>query len=78
MEVKRYVPPFLKHGRTKKPPIAVPKGTVRVGTSVDVKLSIWSFMDSSHVYILDFVHGGRMEDYTRMNKTTAVQETNGQ
>eukprot|EP00957_Ditylum_brightwellii_P103391 7878557-Ditylum_brightwellii.AAC.1 len=26
MEVKRYVPPFLKQGKTKKPMIAVPKG----------------------------------------------------
>eukprot|EP00957_Ditylum_brightwellii_P128126 9772310-Ditylum_brightwellii.AAC.1 len=73
MEVKRYVPPFLKHGKTQKPTIAVPKGMVRAGTSVDGKLSIWSFMDSSLVYILNSVHGGRMEDYPRMNKTTGVQ-----
>eukprot|EP00957_Ditylum_brightwellii_P020550 1549383-Ditylum_brightwellii.AAC.1 len=33
MEVKRYVPPFLKHGKIKKPTQAVPKGTVRAGTS---------------------------------------------
>eukprot|EP00957_Ditylum_brightwellii_P035699 2707090-Ditylum_brightwellii.AAC.1 len=68
MEVKRYVPPFLKHGKTKNPMVAVPKGTVRAGSSVDRKLFIWSFMDSSLVYALDSVHGGRMEDYTRMNK----------
>eukprot|EP00957_Ditylum_brightwellii_P119006 9076435-Ditylum_brightwellii.AAC.1 len=27
MEVKRHVPPFLKHRKTKKPTQAVPKGT---------------------------------------------------
>eukprot|EP00957_Ditylum_brightwellii_P164860 12551468-Ditylum_brightwellii.AAC.1 len=77
MEVKRYVSPFLKHGKTKKPTIAVPKGTIRAGTSVDGKLSICSFMDSSIVYILDSVYSGRMEDYTRMNKTTGIWEING-
>eukprot|EP00957_Ditylum_brightwellii_P013627 1028046-Ditylum_brightwellii.AAC.1 len=70
MEVKRYVTPFLKHGKAKKPTQAVPKGTVRAGTSVDGKLSIWSFMDSSLVYILDSTHSGKMEDYSRMNKET--------
>eukprot|EP00957_Ditylum_brightwellii_P069449 5273594-Ditylum_brightwellii.AAC.1 len=40
IEVKRYVPSFLKHGKTKKPTQAVPKGTVRAGTSVGGKLSI--------------------------------------
>eukprot|EP00957_Ditylum_brightwellii_P122038 9307029-Ditylum_brightwellii.AAC.1 len=29
MEMKRYVPPFLKHEKAKKTRIAVPKGTVR-------------------------------------------------
>eukprot|EP00957_Ditylum_brightwellii_P146262 11136485-Ditylum_brightwellii.AAC.1 len=28
MEVKRYVPPCLKHGKTKKPTIAVTKGNI--------------------------------------------------
>eukprot|EP00957_Ditylum_brightwellii_P203154 15333452-Ditylum_brightwellii.AAC.1 len=78
MEVKSYVSPFLKHGKTKKPTVAVPKGMVRAGTSVDGQLSILSFIDSSLVYILVSVHGDRMEDCTRMNKTTGVQETNGQ
>eukprot|EP00957_Ditylum_brightwellii_P149625 11393370-Ditylum_brightwellii.AAC.1 len=58
--------------------VAVPKRMVRTGTSVDGKLSIWSFMDNSLVYVLDSVHGGRVEDYTRMNKTTGIHETNGQ
>eukprot|EP00957_Ditylum_brightwellii_P070043 5319802-Ditylum_brightwellii.AAC.1 len=61
MEVKRYVLPFLRH--EKKPMVAVPKGTVRAGTRVDGKLSIWSFMDRSLVYVLDPVHSGRMEDH---------------
>eukprot|EP00957_Ditylum_brightwellii_P019213 1448335-Ditylum_brightwellii.AAC.1 len=56
MEIKRYIPPFFKYGKTKKPTQAVPEGTVRAGTSVDGKLSIWSFMDSSLVYILDSIH----------------------
>eukprot|EP00957_Ditylum_brightwellii_P000503 39043-Ditylum_brightwellii.AAC.1 len=78
MEVKRYVLPLLKHGKTKKPTQAVPKGIVRAGTSVDGKLSNWSFMDSSLVYILDLIHGGKMEDYSRMNKETCVCDTTGQ
>eukprot|EP00957_Ditylum_brightwellii_P046167 3502932-Ditylum_brightwellii.AAC.1 len=56
MEIKRCVPPLLKHGKIKKPTQAVPKGTVRADSSVDRKLSIWSFMDSSLVYILDLIH----------------------
>eukprot|EP00957_Ditylum_brightwellii_P079176 6021754-Ditylum_brightwellii.AAC.1 len=78
MEVKRYVPPFLKHGKTKKPTQAVSKETVRAGTSADGKLSIWSFMDSSLVYILDSIHGRKMEDYLRMNKKAGVCDTTGQ
>eukprot|EP00957_Ditylum_brightwellii_P120514 9194677-Ditylum_brightwellii.AAC.1 len=78
MEVKRYVLPFLKYGKTKIPTQAVPKGTVRAGTSVDSKLSMWSFMDSSLVYILDLIHGEKIENYSRINKETGVCDTTGQ
>eukprot|EP00957_Ditylum_brightwellii_P116701 8901763-Ditylum_brightwellii.AAC.1 len=74
-EVKRYVSPFLKHGKAKKPTQAVPKGKVRAGTSVDDKLYIWGFMDGSLVYILDLIHSGKMEDYLRINKKTGVCDT---
>eukprot|EP00957_Ditylum_brightwellii_P155521 11837973-Ditylum_brightwellii.AAC.1 len=35
-------------------------------------------MDSSLVYILDLIHGVKMEDYLRMNKETGVHDTTDQ
>eukprot|EP00957_Ditylum_brightwellii_P077369 5878692-Ditylum_brightwellii.AAC.1 len=35
-------------------------------------------MDSSLVYILGLIHGGKMEDYSRMNKKTGVCNTTDQ
>eukprot|EP00957_Ditylum_brightwellii_P114481 8728845-Ditylum_brightwellii.AAC.1 len=34
-------------------------------------------MDSSLVYILDLIHSGEMEDYSRVNKETCVCDTTG-
>eukprot|EP00957_Ditylum_brightwellii_P013150 993192-Ditylum_brightwellii.AAC.1 len=35
-------------------------------------------MDSSLVYILDSIHGGKMKDYSRMNKEAGVHDNTSQ
>eukprot|EP00957_Ditylum_brightwellii_P075806 5761338-Ditylum_brightwellii.AAC.1 len=57
MELKRYVPPFVTFGGTKKPTNATPKGSLKKVCSVDGKLSLWAYMDSSLVFVLDSCWG---------------------
>eukprot|EP00957_Ditylum_brightwellii_P077523 5890484-Ditylum_brightwellii.AAC.1 len=61
MERKQYVPPFVTFGPMKRPTLDVPKGSWKVAHSVDRKLSLWPYMDSSLIFILDTCWGGRKE-----------------
>eukprot|EP00957_Ditylum_brightwellii_P092538 7046955-Ditylum_brightwellii.AAC.1 len=78
MERKRYVPPFVIFGPTKRPTVGVPKGSWKAVHSVDRKLCLWSYMDSSLVFILDACWGGRREPFIRMNKQTGEKEHIGE
>jgi hypothetical protein len=70
MELKRCLLPFVTFGGTKKPTNAMPKGSLKKARSVDGKLSLWAYMDSSLVFVLDSYWGGQMEPFVCMNKQT--------
>eukprot|EP00957_Ditylum_brightwellii_P117530 8963870-Ditylum_brightwellii.AAC.1 len=60
-------PPFA-NVRTKKPTSATPKGSLEKAHFVDGKLSLWAYMDSSLVFVMDSCWGGQMEPFVCMNK----------
>eukprot|EP00957_Ditylum_brightwellii_P148239 11287294-Ditylum_brightwellii.AAC.1 len=77
METKWYVPPFVTYGKTKKPILTVPKGTTKAGHSKDDRISIWSYMGSSVVFILDTCYGETTELLVHRDKETVERKSIG-
>eukprot|EP00957_Ditylum_brightwellii_P125159 9541602-Ditylum_brightwellii.AAC.1 len=68
MERKWYVPPFITNRKTKKSTLTVPKGMMNAGHSKGGKLSIWSYMDSSLLFILGTCWDGLTEPFVHRDK----------
>lgn len=64
------IPVWMKHGKMKKSTAHVPKGTMRAAHTWDGKILLWSFMESSLIFLLDTDWGGMTEPFFRWNKKT--------